>query len=189
MTIGHSDRSLEQLVALLRRHRVARLVDVRAHPGSRRLPQFGHDVLAATLPEHEVDYQHHAALGGRRRATHDAPEAWGGAWRNGSFRAYAQYAQSAEYRAALDELLRAAQGRRTAIMCSEAVPWRCHRWLVSDTLVARGVDVWHVIGSGAPRAHQPSPFARFDDGDVRWPGPPSDARLALGPPPGVSGRR
>lgn len=181
-TIGHSNRSLDEFVALLDAHRIEVLADVRAFPGSRRLPHFGQDRLAPALEDHGIAYHHVRELGGRRRGDDDADPAAGDAWRNASFRAYAQYAQSPTYRHALERLEELASGDgRLAYMCSEAVPWRCHRWLVSDTLVARGWSVFHLLDRDAPRTHLMSPFAQVADGRVRWPGPESSAKLRLGP--------
>ena len=118
-TIGHSTRSLDELVALLRRHGVDHLADVRAHPGSRRYPYFSRDSLRASLPAQGIDYSHHPELGGRRRGLPDSPN---GAWRNTSFRAYADYMGTDEFEAALDALLELAKRKNVAIMCAEAVP-------------------------------------------------------------------
>lgn len=184
LTIGHSTRSITEFVDLLRRHHVELLVDVRAFPGSRRLPWFGSDALRESLEAAQIAYQHVRDLGGRRRAK-DAPEAASGcgdAWRNASFRAYAEYVQSSSYVAALEQLVATSRAQRTAIMCSEAVPWRCHRWLVSDTLVASGIAVLHIVGDGPLRAHEMSDFARVVDGRVTWPGPTSALALRMGPP-------
>ncbi len=180
-TIGHSNRSLDEFVELLTGHGIELVVDVRAFPGSRRLPHFGADRLAPSLLQHGIDYEHLRDLGGRRRASADAAPELGDAWRNQSFRAYAQYTHTTQYHSALHELVDLAHDSTVAIMCSEAVPWRCHRWLVSDTLVAVGSRVLHVMDAGLPRRHLLSPFARVDDGVVTWPGPESTATLALGP--------
>lgn len=180
-TIGHSSRTFDELHALLDRHGIELLVDVRRFPGSRRQPWFGQDELHDALLERGVGYRHLRELGGRRAGEAGAPDEWGGAWRNASFRAYAEHAQSATFRHGIESLLDLADDARTAIMCSEAVPWRCHRWLVSDVLVARGVEVAHVIGDGPLRAHLISSFARVEpDGRITWPGPESHARLKVG---------
>ena len=181
-TIGHSNRQLVEFTALLQEHGVQLLVDVRAFPGSRRLPHFGQESLAQSLQLLSIDYVHERDLGGRRKS--DAPAAASGVgdgWRNASFRAYAEYAQSEAYADALGRLIGHATLQRCAIMCSEAVPWRCHRWLVSDTLVARGIPVAHIVGRGAPRLHELSPFARVTGQHVTWPGPLSTQSLRLGP--------
>lgn len=181
-TIGHSSRTFDELHALLDRHGIELVVDVRRFPGSRRQPWFGQDHFHDELVERGIGYRHLRELGGRRTAQEDAPCEWGGAWRNASFRAYAEHAQSATFRHGIETLLDLTDGARTAIMCSEAVPWRCHRWLVSDVLAASGVEVAHVVGDGPLRAHLVSSFADVQpDGRVTWPGPESDARLKLGP--------
>jgi len=171
-TIGHSTRSLEDFLALLERSRVERLIDVRAFPGSRRHPQFNRDALARSLPEHGIEYLHRAALGGRRRPRPDAPPT---AWRNEGFRGYADYMTTPEFHHALDELIERAGERRTVIMCSEAVPWRCHRTLISDALHARGVSVEHILDNGAS-AHTLTSFAVVRDGEVSY--PPTSAATA-----------
>jgi uncharacterized protein (DUF488 family) len=179
-TIGHSNRTLAELTELLTAHEIELLVDVRAFPGSRRLPHFGQAALASAISEIPVGYLHLRDLGGRRKPSPEAAGS-GDGWRNTSFRAYAEYAQSKVYRQALDELIAVATTSWTVIMCSEAVPWRCHRWLVADTLVARDIQVLHIMGPGQPRQHVMSPFATVDGPVVAWPGPPTAAALRLGP--------
>jgi uncharacterized protein (DUF488 family) len=170
-TIGHSTRTLDELVALLRRHEVEHLADIRAHPGSRRYPHFGSDALAHSLPELGIEYSHHPELGGRRRGLADSPN---GAWRNASFRAYADYMGTEAFAKALDSLLDLAKGKNIAIMCAEAVPWRCHRWLVSDALVARGVDVHHILDARS-EPHSLTRFAELRGGEVVYPPETSSA--------------
>ena len=164
-TIGHSTRGLDEFIALLERSRVERLIDVRAFPGSRRHPHFSRESLALTLPARGIDYLHRAALGGRRRLRPDAPPS---AWRNESFRAYADYMHTPEFHRALDELVALAADRRTVIMCSEGVPWRCHRSLISDALYARGVTVEHILDSGTS-PHALTSFAIVTGGEVSYP--------------------
>ena len=168
-TIGHSTRSIAAFLSLLERSRVERLIDVRAFPGSRRHPHFNREALALTLPEKGIEYLHHAALGGRRRPRPDAPAS---AWRNEGFRGYADYMRTPEFRRAIDELIARGEERRTVIMCSEAVPWRCHRSLISDALYARGVAVEHILDAGVS-PHVLTSFAAVRDGDVTYP-PTSD---------------
>ena len=168
-TIGHSTRSFDDLVALLRREGIDHLADVRAHPGSRRYPHFGRDSLAVSLPHVGISYSHHPELGGRRRGLPDSPN---GAWRNASFRAYADYMGTDEFHTALDSLIALASESRLAIMCAEAVPWRCHRWLISDALAARGVDVRHILDARS-EPHSLTRFAVLRDGKVVYP-PESD---------------
>jgi uncharacterized protein (DUF488 family) len=157
--IGHSTRTADQFVALLSAHHVGMLVDVRTIPRSRHNPQFNSDALAATLEAAGIGYEHMKSLGGLRRPDRDSINA---GWRNESFRGYADYMQTPAFAAAIDELIGLAQTQQTAIMCAEAVPWRCHRQLVADTLVARGVEVLHVTGRGKAERHRLTPFARMD---------------------------
>jgi uncharacterized protein (DUF488 family) len=173
LTVGHSTRSLEELVGLLRGNRVEELWDVRTAPGSRRLPHFTKAVLEQELPRAGIGYRHAKELGGLRKAR---PDSRNTAWRNASFRGYADYMETAEFEAALNELARAQAGRRLAIMCAEAVPWRCHRSLIGDALVARGVEVLDIISDTAPRPHRMTPFAVVEGGAVRYP-PPSTLPL------------
>ena len=179
-TIGHSTRPLEQFLALLERSAIECLIDVRAFPGSRRYPQFNRDALAHSLPAAGVAYLHRPSLGGRRRPDPAAPPS---AWRNESFRAYAAYMRTPAFREALDELIARGAERRTAIMCSEAVPWRCHRTLISDALVARGVPVQHILDSRTS-PHVLTSFAVVRDGEVTYPAPATESEaqqvLALG---------
>lgn len=182
-TIGHSNRQLDDFIKLLQAHDVELLVDVRAFPGSRRQPHFGHEALQESLRRVGIGYTHRRNLGGRRKLDPvHVDEDCCSAWRNASFHAYAQHTQSPAYASALDDLVTTSTTQHVAIVCSEAVPWRCHRWLISDTLVARGVAVLHVLDSGPPRQHQMSAFAVADHANVTWPGPPSQTPLRLGPP-------
>lgn len=162
-TIGHGNRPLDELIARLNQAGVGRLVDVRAFPASRRHPHFGREALEKTLPRLGIEYSWEGdALGGRRRPTPDSPNT---ALRNASFRAYADHMMRPAYRAALARLIADADDRATAIMCAERLPWRCHRYLISDTLVARDVKVLHIVADAAPRPHALSPLARVE-GDV-----------------------
>jgi uncharacterized protein (DUF488 family) len=164
-TIGHSTRGINEFVALLERSRIERLIDVRAFPGSRRHPHFNREALARALPTRGIEYLHRPALGGRRRPRPDAPPS---AWRNESFRGYADYMRTPEFHRALDELIALAAERRTAIMCSEAVPWRCHRTLIADALTARGGDVEHILDAKTS-PHVLTSFAVVGDGEVTYP--------------------
>jgi uncharacterized protein (DUF488 family) len=166
LTVGHSTRSLEELVELLRENGVELLADVRTAPGSRRLPHFGKLSLERALPEHGVEYVHLPALGGLRKPRPDSPN---GGWRNPSFRGYADYMQTAEFEAALSDLVELGSRRRVAIMCAEAVPWRCHRSLIADALAARGVEVLHITGPGHVQSHAVTSFAQIEDGRVSYP--------------------
>ena len=168
-TIGHSTRSLEELVALLREHGVTRLVDVRTAPGSRRMPHFSRAALAADLPALGVEYLHLPELGGLRRPRPDSPNA---GWRNDSFRGFADHMATDAFRAGLDRLLALARERGpVAIMCAEAVPWRCHRSLIADALTVRGVEVRHILGPGGARPHSLTPFAHVEGDRITYPAP------------------
>ncbi len=168
--IGHSTRSLEELIEALRSHGVRTLVDIRSVPRSRHVPQSNQEVLAKALPAAGIDYVHMKALGGWRKGSQpDSPNA---GWRSQGFRAYADYMLTPEFEAALAELLALARERPAAIMCAEATPYRCHRSLVSDALTARGVQVQHIMDVGKSQAHRLTPFARVDGTRVTYP-PPS----------------
>lgn len=159
-TIGHGNRSIEAFVALLQQAGIERLVDVRAFPASRRHPQFAREALERTLRESGIEYVWEgAALGGRRRPTPDSPNT---ALHNASFRAYADHMMRPAYRAALERLITLCAERSTAIMCAERLPWQCHRYLVSDSLVAREIAVLHIVSDAAPRSHRLNPLARVD---------------------------
>ena len=169
-TVGHSTRSLDEFLSLLRAHGIRRLEDVRRFPGSRRYPHFGREALAAALAEAGIEYQHEEALGGRRESD-AAPDSPNRAWRSASFRAYADYMATAAFRGALDRLLAAARETPTAVMCAEAVPWRCHRQLIADAAVARGWRVLHVLDGKRADEHTLRAEARvLEDGTVTYPG-------------------
>ena len=170
-TIGHSTRTLDELISLLREHDIQRLADIRRYPGSRRYPHFSREALAASLREHGIEYVHMPELGGRRKPAGDSPNT---ALRNEQFRAYADHMTSDEFRSVVDGLLAGqAEARphmRTAVMCAEAVPWRCHRNLLSDELLRRGVEVVHIMGRGQAKRHVMSPYARVEGEHVVYPG-------------------
>jgi uncharacterized protein (DUF488 family) len=165
-TIGHSTRTFDELVGLLAAWRIEALADVRTVPRSRRHPQFNTDALAATLPERGIKYVHMPELGGFRKARDDSPNM---AWQNASFRGYADYMLTDEFENALDRLVELARSSRVAIMCAEAVPWRCHRSLIADVLVARGHTVHHITTASKAGAHTMTRFARISDGRVTYP--------------------
>jgi uncharacterized protein (DUF488 family) len=162
-TIGHSTHALEAFAALLAAHEITQLVDVRTVPRSRRHPQFRTEALATSMPDRGIEYVHLAALGGWRRAQPDSPNA---GWRNVSFRGYADYAMSEAFGDGLERLRALARARRTAVMCSEALWWRCHRRLIADRLVAAGDTVCHIDARGRVTPHAPTPFAAIDDAGV-----------------------
>jgi uncharacterized protein (DUF488 family) len=151
-TIGHSTRSLDEFLELLRANGIEALADVRHYPGSRRLPHFNRDALAEALPAAGIEYRHLVRLGGRRKPVPDSPNT---AWRSEQFRGYADYMATDEFREGMDELLELAAARPTAMMCAEAVWWRCHRSLVSDWLKVRDHEVLHIVG---PRKVEPHPY-------------------------------
>jgi uncharacterized protein (DUF488 family) len=156
-TIGHSTRAIGELLALLAEHGIETLVDVRRFPASRRHPQFSREALAASLAAAGIAYLHEPDLGGRRQPRPDSPNT---AWRVAAFRGYADYMASEPFAAALERLLRSAARSRTAMMCAEAVPWRCHRRLIADAATAAGAEVLHVLGPGRADRHQLDANAR-----------------------------
>ncbi|HYG62073.1 MAG TPA: DUF488 domain-containing protein [Thermoanaerobaculia bacterium] len=171
-TVGHSTRSIEELLALLSEPGVEVLVDVRRYPGSRRHPQFSRDALEASLAAAGVGYVHEPDLGGRRPARPGSPHT---AWRVEAFRGYADHMETPEFGAALERLIRLGSERVTVILCAEAVPWRCHRRLISDALVARGIEVRHILGPGRADLHELDPNARvMPGGRLVYSGPEGD---------------
>ena len=166
-TIGHSTHPIEEFVHLLQAHGVEQLIDIRTVPRSRTNPQFNRDTLPNSLKDSGIDYLHMPALGGLRHARADSPNT---AWRNASFRGYADYMQTPEFAAAIDSLIELAGGRQVAIMCAEAVPWRCHRSLVGDALSARGIPVEDILSAGRRQPHKLTPFARVEGTRVWYPG-------------------
>jgi len=146
---------------LLAEREIRVLIDVRRYPGSRRHPQFSRDALAASLAAAGIEYVHEPDLGGRRAARPDSPHV---AWRVETFRGYADHMETPPFGAALDRLIRRAAGTPTAILCAEAVPWRCHRRLISDALLARGAEVLHILGPGRAEPHELDPNARLLSG-------------------------
>jgi uncharacterized protein (DUF488 family) len=174
-SIGHSTHELAQLVALLHAHEVDQVVDVRRHPGSRRLPRFNREVLARELPRNGLLYVHLPQLGGRRRPSPDSPN---GGWRVESFRAYADHMAGAEFRAGFDALQSLARTRVTAMMCAEGLWWRCHRRLVSDALLVQGWEVIHIGPGGGATFHELTAFAVEDAGRLTY--PPDAATLGSG---------
>lgn len=165
-TVGHSTRSLDELVGLLREPGIALLADVRTAPGSRRMPHFRKAALAAALPELGIAYLHLPELGGLRRPKPDSPNA---GWRNDGFRGFADHMASAEFAAGLERLIELGRDRAVAVMCAEAVPWRCHRSLIADALVARGLEVRHLLGPGRSQAHSLTPFGLVDGDRITYP--------------------
>jgi uncharacterized protein (DUF488 family) len=166
-TIGHSTRSIEEFCAILRSFDLQVLVDVRSFPGSRRYPHFNKENLRESLAGERVAYRHAPELGGRRRAN---PDSLNMAWRNESFRGYADYMETEDFRAAIEQLMQLADGRRCVIMCAEAVWWRCHRSLISDYLKASGTNVVHIMGAGKLENHPFTTAARIIGGRLSYRG-------------------
>ncbi len=164
-TIGHSTRPLDEFLDLLAENRIKVIVDVRSYPGSRHCPQYGQAALRETLAEHGVEYRWLDMLGGRRRARLDSPNT---VWRNASFRGYADYMQTVEFDRGLEELLTLARKGRSAVMCAEAVWWRCHRSMIADALKARGVRVLHIMGPNTATEHPWTAPARIVDGNLTY---------------------
>ena len=164
-TIGHSTRPLAEFLELLAANRIEVLTDVRRFPGSRKYPHFHPDSLATSLPVAGVEYALLPELGGRRRPRPDSPNT---AWRNESFRGYADYMETEGFGDGIGRLLELAQRRRTAIMCAEATWWRCHRALIADVLKAKGVAVLHIIGRNKAEPHPFTSAARMVDGRLSY---------------------
>jgi uncharacterized protein (DUF488 family) len=169
-TIGHSTREIGEFLRLLAAGEIELLADVRRFPGSRRYPHFNQEALSETLATAGIDYRHLPGLGGRR--SQRLPDSPNDAWRVKSFNAYADHLQSAEFAADFDQLMDLARRKRTAIMCSEALPHRCHRRIISDVLVARGWQVLHLLSPKRIELHQLTAFARVDGTQVTYPQTP-----------------
>jgi len=168
-TVGHSTRPIHQFIDLLTAHGVQRLVDVRTIPQSRHNPQFGRDQLSSSLERAGIHYTHMPGLGGLRRPRKDSLNT---GWRNASFRGYADYMQTPEFEETLERCIELANDERVALMCAEAVPWRCHRSLIADALLARGIDVREIASTTEARAHALTPWARVEGMKVTYPGLP-----------------
>ena len=166
-TVGHSTRSGEEFVQILLAHEVEVLVDVRTFPGSRRYPQFNRDALAENLALQKIRYHHEPRLGGRRKPRADSHNS---AWRNEQFRGYADHMETEEFKRGVQELLELAAEKRVAIMCAEAVWWRCHRSLISDYLKAKGHEVIHILDEKKTEEHPFTSAARIIDGDLSYRG-------------------
>jgi uncharacterized protein (DUF488 family) len=157
-TAGHSTRPIEELTAMLGERQIERLTDVRRFPASRRHPQFSREALATSLAAVGVSYHHEPDLGGRRQPRRDSPHS---AWRVAAFRGYADWMDEPPFRAAFDRLLEEAQASRVVILCAEAVPWRCHRRLISDAATVRGFAVEHLLAPGRTSQHELDGNARL----------------------------
>ena len=176
-TIGHSNRTIEEFIGLLWQNGIACLLDIRTVPKSRHNPQFGQDELAASLLDAGIEYRYLKGLGGLRRPLKASPNA---GWRNTSFRGYADYMQTDEFAANVDAVIELAQTRPCALMCAEAVPWRCHRSLVADALLVRGVPVDDIIDARQRKPHKLTPFAHVEGLHITY--PPEQSELDLEPP-------
>ena len=166
-TVGHSTLSIEDFIARLQSFEIVLLADVRSFPGSRRYPHFNKENLSAALTDAGIRYEHLRELGGRRRPR---PDSINMAWRNESFRGYADYMETAEFRDGVERLIDLAAKQRVAIMCSEAVWWRCHRSMISDYLKVKGIDVMHIMGEGKAEPHPFTSAARVVDGELSYRG-------------------
>jgi uncharacterized protein (DUF488 family) len=173
LTVGHSTHPFEEFVDILRAHGVERVVDVRTIPRSRHNPQFERDALSSRLRNRRIGYRHISALGGLRRPLPDSPN---DGWRNSSFRGFADHMQTREFSHAIDTLIELSGQKRTVIMCAEAVPWRCHRSLIADALIVRGVFVEHIYSATSRKPHLLNPMARVCGSLITYPAAKPDAR-------------
>jgi uncharacterized protein (DUF488 family) len=166
-TVGHSNLSIADFIALLRAYGIKRLIDIRTIPRSRHNPQFNSDALGQSLKHEQIDYVALPALGGLRHSRKDSPNT---GWHNKSFRGYADYMQTKDFEDGLRRLLQLGRSKRTAIMCAEAVPWRCHRSLVADALIVRDIPVIEILSPHSAREHKLTPFAHVQGTTVTYPG-------------------
>lgn len=174
-TVGHSTHPIDEFIAILKNYGIEQLADVRTVPKSRHVPQYNSDALAASLGEQGIAYVHMKALGGLRHAKKDSVNS---GWRNASFRGYADYMATDEFAQGVDRLIDLAKVKRTVIMCAEAVPWRCHRSLIGDALLARGIAAEDIMSATSSRAHKLTEFARVDGQQITY---PPDKNLDLFP--------
>lgn len=166
LTIGHSTRPVGELLSLLQENCVRRVIDVRSVPRSRHNPQFNRDSFQETLAQEDIRYTHMPGLGGLRHPRADSPNR---GWHNDSFRGFADYMQTAEFAENIEKLMELARREQVALMCAETVPWRCHRSLIADALLVRGVRVLHIMGKAKLIVHELTPFARMDGSMVIYP--------------------
>ena len=174
-TIGHSNRTIEEFLEMLKAYEIEEVVDVRTVPRSRHNPQFAQENLPQSLQQAGIDYSHIKGLGGLRRPQPDSSNA---GWRNLSFRGYADYMQTPEFLQNLDTLIALARQKRVAIMCAEAVPWRCHRSLIADALVIRGLDVIDIISKTNAKSHKLTPWAHVEGTTIMYP-PTEEVQIEL----------
>jgi uncharacterized protein (DUF488 family) len=165
-TIGHSTRMVDEFISLLKQNEIKLLADVRAWPGSKRYPQFNKEALAESLTAHGISYEHFPELGGKRKSK---PDSRNSAWRNASFRGYADYMETEQFQKGIERLLDVGEETGpTAIMCAEAVWWRCHRSLIADYLKVRNVEVLHILGANKIEPHPYTSAARIVDGELSY---------------------
>ncbi|MGI0090874.1 MAG: DUF488 family protein [Nitrososphaerales archaeon] len=165
-TIGHSTRPVDEFKTILKRYNIQIVSDIRIMPGSRRNPQFNSDNLRESLETVGIEYTHIKELGGLRKPNKDSSNT---GWRNPSFRGYADYMQSEEFEAGLSKLMKIAKDKTVVIMCAEAVPWRCHRSLVSDALIVRGFQIIDIFTESKSHPHSLTPWAKFEGGKLSYP--------------------
>jgi uncharacterized protein (DUF488 family) len=175
-TIGHSTRPIEEFIGLLQANGVNQLIDIRTIPKSRRHPQFGSEALAESLALAGIGYVHMKELGGLRHPRKDSVNM---GWRNESFRGYADYMQTPEFSAGVENAMRLGRQKPTVLMCAEAVPWRCHRSLVSDALLTRGTEVLEIISKARPEEHKLTSFAHVEGTKITYPKPEDRGQLSL----------
>jgi uncharacterized protein (DUF488 family) len=173
LTVGHSTRTAKDFIHLLKAHHVERLVDVRTVPRSRHNPQFNRDQLSTAMHRSRIHYKYMLELGGFRHARRSSTNT---GWHNASFRGFADYMQTPEFRTALSDLIKLAKHERIAVMCAEAVPWRCHRSLIADALLARGIEVREITNTSCTRLHTMTPWAQVKGTRVSYPGDGSATR-------------
>ena len=175
-TLGHSTHPIEAFIALLKAHGVQQLIDIRTLPGSTRHPQFNQDHLKDSLSAAKIRYRHMKGLGGLRKPKADSINT---GWKNSAFRGYADYMQTEEFERQLEQLIEWSGEMPTAVMCAEALPWKCHRSLLSDALGARKVVVRHIMSPAQAAPHRRTPFAKVRKGKVSYPGQTQEQRKIL----------
>ena len=166
LTIGHSTRTWKDFLAILRAHGIKRVIDVRSIPRSRHNPQFNRETLSAKLRSARIGYVHLRKLGGLRHVRRDSPNM---GWRNRSFRGFADYMQTSDFETGLGRLIKLAKQKKSALMCAEAVPWRCHRSLIADALLARGIEVQEITSAIRTRSHTLTPWGKVNGRQVTYP--------------------
>lgn len=165
-TIGHSTHAIEEFISLLKQYKITELVDIRTIPKSRHNPQYNEKELAHALRNHHIGYRHEKNLGGLRHAKSDSVNL---GWHNSSFRGFADYMQTEEFKAALEKLIELTHQKTVAIMCAEAVPWRCHRSLIGDTLLVHGLEVQDIYSLTSCKPHKMTPFAKVHGKTITYP--------------------